>query len=100
LTFAYTLNVAATVTFNLKRKASGRLVNGKCVKQTSKNVTNKRCTRLVSVPGKITHVSSTGANSFTFNGKIGGHKLQAGTYQLTVTPTGGAAKTVTFRILP
>jgi hypothetical protein len=40
-----------------------------------------------------------GANSFVFNGKIGGHKLAPGAYQLTATPAGGAPKTATFQMI-
>ena len=41
-----------------------------------------------------------GVNSFTFTGKIGGHKLAPGAYQLTATPTGGTGHTATFTLKP
>ena len=73
------------------------MVNGHCVKPTGKN--KKPCKRLVTIPGELVKSCTTGDNSFTFNGKIGGHKLAPGTYQLTATPTGGKSETVTFTIL-
>jgi hypothetical protein len=100
----YTLNTAATVTLRLKRKAPGRNVNGRCVKPTNKNKQHKRCTRLVSLHGSITLTGHTGPNSFTFNGKLGGHTLGPGSYQLTATPTAngqaGTPQTTTLKILP
>jgi Lactonase, 7-bladed beta-propeller len=73
LRISYKLNVSGKVTFTLKR--SGHKVRGKIVKS-----------------GKA------GANRFTFNGKIGGHKLGAGKYQLFATPAGGKAKKTKFTL--
>ena len=44
----------------------------------------------------------SGANHFTFNGKIGGHNLRPGTYQLIASATvnGGTPRNVTFTIVP
>jgi hypothetical protein len=98
LRVGYTLNLGATVTFTLKRQASGRNVNGRCVKPTKKNSKHRKC--LLSLPGKITLPGKSGANHFTFNGKIGGHQLGPGTYELIATPTGGKPRNVTFNIVP
>ena len=98
LKVSYTLDGATIVTFTLKRNSPGRKVNGKCVKQTGKNKHKKLCMRLVKVSGNILKTDKLGASSFTFNGKLGGHKLGPGTYQLTATPTGGKPQTVTFKI--
>jgi hypothetical protein len=100
LRFGFTLTVSASVTFTLERQAPGRKVNGRCVKPTKKNTKHKKCARLVGVPGKLTFAGTSGANQFTFNGKIGGHTLGAGTYQLIATLTGGKPKTATFKIVP
>ena len=97
LHIAYTLNAPVTVIFKLKRVLPGRKVNGHCVKPGAKNNNHKHCTRKKAVPGSITASGKTSANSFTFTGKIGGHKLGPGTYQLTAT-TGGAGQTTTFTI--
>ncbi len=69
----YKLSVADMVIFTLKR--SGHKVKGKIVKS-----------------GKA------GANHFTFNGKIGGHALGAGTYQLIATPARGKPKKAKFTL--
>lgn len=54
----------------------------------------------MNAPGKLTLAGQPGANQSTFNGKIGGHQLGPGTYQLTATPAGGSSSTVTFKIAP
>jgi DNA-binding beta-propeller fold protein YncE len=99
LRVSYTLNASAVVTITLKRQAPGRKVNGRCVKPTKKNSKHRKCMRLLGVPGKITLADKHGSDHFTFNGKIGRHKLGPGTYQLLATPTGGKPKKVTFRIV-
>jgi hypothetical protein len=97
-------------------KLTGRKVRGRCVERTAKNSNQPRCTRpiklhitytltaaatvtltLKHVRGAITRTGSTGANTFTFNGNIGGHKLDPGSYQLTATTHGGSQH-VKFRI--
>jgi hypothetical protein len=50
------------------------------------------------VHGSITTSAKAGSDSFTFTGKVGGHKLAPGTYQLTATPTGGTSQTTKFTI--
>lgn len=99
LNVSYNLNVAATVTFTFKRQAPGRRIKGRCVKPTKTNRKHKRCTRLIKVRGRITRTGSAGANKFAFNGRISGHRLGSGIYQLIATPAGGAAHKVTFRIV-
>jgi outer membrane protein assembly factor BamB len=89
LKITYTLNEAATVTLTLKRQTPGRKVKGRCVKPTHKSHKRPRCTRFVPVHGRITLLGKVGSNVFTFTGKIGGHKLGPGSYQLTATPTTG-----------
>lgn len=79
LRISFTLNVPDAVVLTLRRQATGR--------------------RLIGVRGAITLRGRGGADQFTFQGRIGGHALGAGTYRLTATPTGGTPKTVSFRIL-
>jgi DNA-binding beta-propeller fold protein YncE len=98
LKISYKLSGAAAVTFTLKRNAAGRKVAGRCVKSTTKNKHKPKCTRLVTIHGQIVTTGKTGANSFTFNGKLGGEQLFPGTYQLTGTPTGGMPQTTTLKI--
>jgi hypothetical protein len=98
LTIRYTLNAAATVTFTIAGKSPGRKVKGRCVKPTGKNRNRKMCIRLVKLRGSIVQAGKAGANSFTFDGKVGGHQITPGAYQLTATPKGGKLQTVGFTI--
>jgi hypothetical protein len=85
LTISYSLISAAHVAFTVTRLAPGRRVSGRCVKPTNANKRHRRCTRSVHVPGIITLLGTAGANGYTFAGRIGGHKLAAASYRLTVT---------------
>ena len=71
-----------------------------CVTTTRKNSKHPKCIRLVSLSGKLIRAAASGANHFTFNGKIGSHKLGRGTYELIAVPAGGAPRNVTFTIVP
>jgi hypothetical protein len=94
----YTLNVAASVTITLARRAAGRKVHGRCVKATKQDRKHPGCMRLIRLRGKITRSGAPGANRITINGKFAGHRLRAGAYRLIVTPTGGLSKATTFTI--
>jgi hypothetical protein len=98
LRISYTLNVAAAVTLTLKRRVAGRKVNGRCVKPTTGSRKHRKCARVVNVPGTLTLTGQAGANQSTFNGKIRGHRLGSGSYQLIATPAGGISSTVRFKI--
>jgi polyvinyl alcohol dehydrogenase (cytochrome) len=103
LEVTYRLSAAATVTLTLERQAAGRKVKRRCVRQTKKNHRHARCTRWVAVPVSITLAGKAGANTFTFTGRIGGHRLRPGSYRLTAAPAAhghtGARRTVTFKIV-
>ena len=99
LTVSYTLNAISTVRFTLKLMTTGRKQAGKCVKPTKKSEHKKKCARLVSIHGKLLKNGNADANSFTWNGKIGAHKLAPSRYQLTAAPAGGTSKTVTFTVV-
>jgi DNA-binding beta-propeller fold protein YncE len=73
LRISYTLNVADTVTFTVKRRGKA-------------------------VHGKIEKSGAVGGNKLTFTGRIGGHALKAGKYQLVVTPALGETGTKTFTL--
>jgi streptogramin lyase len=115
LRFTYTLSVATTVTFTLKRQGRGEKVKGHCVKPTNKNKGKPGCERFIKLKGKITRAGKAGTNSFTFKGKIRGHSIIPAAlgipgnpitpvgpinFQLIVTPAGGAPQTVSFKIAP
>ncbi len=71
-----------------------------CVRPTSRNVARPKCTRLVSLRGKLTRAGKAGKNHFTWDGKLGGHSLGPGTYELILTPSGGKPKQVKLKIEP
>lgn len=101
LRVSYTLSTSARVTVTVARQAPGRAINRRCVPPTTKNRKHSKCTRLLPQRGRITLAAAKrGANAFVFAGKIGGHRLSPGTYQLTATPIGGKAKHATFAIRP
>jgi len=102
LNISYRLSIAARATITIASQLPGRLIKGRCVKATDNKRKQRSCTRLVAVPGTLTLDGHSGANSFTFNGRIAGHKLGRGRYALTATPTiaglPGEPQTVTFII--
>jgi hypothetical protein len=100
----YTLNEAASVTFTVVQPQPGRrAAGGRCVKATRANRRARRCTRLVALPGSFRRASGAGANSFRFTGRLAGHKLKPGKYQLVATPRAGAktgrTASASFRII-
>jgi Beta-propeller repeat len=102
LRISYQLSAPAKISFTVSQRLPGRLAHGRCVKPTSKNRNHRHCTRLVLIPGTLTVNGQPGSHGFTFNGRIGGHKLTPGHYRLTATPTvneqTGTPRTVTFTI--
>ena len=93
LTIRYSLASDAAVKFTLKRQAPGRRAKGRCVKPTRKNRQHKHCRRLIRIRGTVTKNGTAGANSFTFHGRVEGHTLKPGTYQLTATTPAGTQST-------
>jgi hypothetical protein len=96
----YSLNEAATISFQLAKKVLGRRVGGKCVKQTRRNRTHKRCViGFKNLGGPFGGPGAVGSNKVTLpNGK----RLRPGTYRLTCTARDVAGNvsttTTTFRI--
>ncbi|HEY1591222.1 MAG TPA: Ig-like domain-containing protein [Solirubrobacteraceae bacterium] len=103
LRVSYRLTIAASVTFTIKRLFRGRLVNGRCVKPTRTNRHRPHCIGFVGVRGTLTRTGTAGANSFVFNGKIGGLTLRPGSYRLILIPAAngpaGRAQSIGFQIL-
>jgi hypothetical protein len=97
LHITYTLTAPATVTFTLDRISPGRKSKGRCVGPTAHNNKHKHSTHHKNVHGAITRAGKTGANTFTFNGNSGGHKLGPGSYQLIATTARGSQR-AKFRI--
>jgi hypothetical protein len=86
---SYSLNVAATVRFTVRRSAAGRRVGGRCVKSTPKNRGRKACRRFVAVKGAFSRRRAAGPDRFGFAGRVNGRALRRGRYRLIATPTAG-----------
>jgi hypothetical protein len=100
---SFQLNVAATVAFKVRRRASGRRdAQGRCVKPNRRNRSRRRCTRLVTLRGGFSRAGAAGGNSFRFTGRLRGRTLRPGRYRLVATPTAdgnsGLARSTGFRI--
>ncbi len=80
-TVTYSDTVAATTTFTVERRTTGRFVGGSCVRTTERNHSHKHCIRLVKI-GHFTHADGSGSNRFHFTGRVGGRKLAPGHYLL------------------
>ena len=74
----YSLNEAATVTLSLEKKLPGRRLGNKCVKQTPKNKTKKKCPRYKPHGKEIAGTGAAGANTVALP------KLGPGSYRLTI----------------
>jgi hypothetical protein len=102
LEISYRLTAPAQVMFTVTRLLPGRLSHVRCVQPTRKNRKHRGCTRRVPIRGARTVYGQTGSNTFTFTGRIGGHKLTPDRYQLTATPTvkgqPGTPGAITFTI--
>jgi hypothetical protein len=90
---SFSLNRSAPVRVTLVRLDKGRKVGTRCVKATAKNRSRKSCARTVKIGAKsLTGVA--GKNRLTLAALAAGKKLAAGSYRITLTPTGGAAVTM------
>jgi hypothetical protein len=99
---AFTSAGVARVVFGVRRATSGRSAGRRCVALTRANRGRKRCTRLMGVKGTFTRKAVAGTSRFTYDGRLGGHRLRAGSYRLTATPSVGRAtgrpRTVTLTL--
>ena len=90
---SFFLNRSAPVRVTLVRLDKGRKVGTRCAKTTAKNRKRKSCTRTVKIGSKsLTGIA--GQNRLTLASLAGGKKLAAGSYRITLTPTGAAAVTM------
>jgi hypothetical protein len=103
-TVTYTDTQPSITAFTVLQARPGVILGGRCA-APPKRPFHKRghaCTRYVPVGG-FTHPDAAGPNRFHFTGRVGGHRLQPGNYQLSAAPqaNGTTGKTVSaqFRIL-
>jgi hypothetical protein len=85
-TVSYDLSEAATTTFTVER-ARGR--GPDCVPGTQSR-RKRRCTRYTPLPGSFTHAGVSGANQFSFSGRMNDKALRAGRYRLVGVAQDGA----------
>ena len=101
-TFVFGLGEPAAVEFTIERRLPGRSVGAKCVRQTSKNRTRRKCARF-RAKGSFTVNGVAGTNHAPFAGRVGGKLLSPGTYRATVIASAGgqssAGRTITFQVL-
>jgi len=98
-TFSFTLNVAASVTFQFTHSVGGRRVGGKCVAQTKRNKGKHRCLRTV-IADTLAFAAHAGRNNVRFDGRVSSHKrLAPGSYKLLVqaVAAGKASATAALR---
>ena len=101
---SFTLSEAGTVRFTIERSTSGRRVNGRCVKPTSRNRARPSCRRWVAQKGSFTVKGKRGSNRIELRGRIGGRTLAPGSYRLVARETDAAGnpsgvKRTAFRIV-
>ncbi len=92
---------AATASFTVVRLSAGRTQGRSCRKPSHENRHGRRCTLKINAGG-FTHADLAGADSGRFSGRLKGHRLAAGSYELMVVPHNangtGAAVSKAFRI--
>ena len=103
---SYVDSQAATTTFVVRRPVGkGVLAHGNCVKPPPKGHHHGRSCNVYKTVGQFRHIDLAGANRFRFTGRVDGHKLKPGRYQLLSTPKNtqgetGATHTNSFTIKP
>lgn len=90
-TVSYSLSAPGTVNFTVQRKSNGRRVAGKCVGQTRGNASKPACPLFKPLRGSFSRAGAAGANSFRFDGKLGGKALAPGAYRLLATAGAGSS---------
>ena len=91
-TISFRLSEPATVRFTLAKKLPGRKVGRKCVRQTRKNRSHKRCARFKQIGAPFSRAADPGANQIDLPG---GAKLTPGRYRLTMVATDTAGNSTT-----
>ncbi len=99
---SYTDSQVATTTFVVRRPVgNGVLSHGKCVKSPHTGSHHGRSCTLYKTVGQFHETDIAGPNRLRFTGRVNGHELKPGRYQLLSTPTNtvgetGATHTNTF----
>ena len=100
--FRYRLDRAATVTFTIKRRTSGRRVGGRCRAKTKANARRRACA-LYRTKGRLKHRGRKGRNAKKFNGRLRKRALAPGRYRAVAVAVNSGFKsstrTVSFRVV-
>ena len=97
-TVRYELTGAAAVGFTVERALRGRVVGGRCRKQTPANRGKRKCTRFKKLRGGFSHQGAAGPNRFRFSGRLRGRALRPGKYRL-VGRIGATSRSARFTIV-
>jgi Ca2+-binding RTX toxin-like protein len=102
-TFRYSLSEAATVTFAIERRTSGRNVKGTCRATTRSNAPRPKCSRFMRV-GTFHARARAGANATRFSGRIAGRPLTPGSDRAVLSAVDAAGNrsnraTASFTVL-
>ena len=96
-TIRFTLSEASSVRFLFERPTVGRRSGRRCVKQTRRNRSRRRCTRWVR-DGAFKLQRPAGTNNVRFRGRLTARrKLRLGKHRLTLTPTDAAGNVGPFQ---
>ena len=94
---SYRLTVRARVTFTVQKVSSGvRRGKAKTCRAASAKAKGARCTRLTAMTGHLSHASAAGANSVSWNGRLGRRVLPAGRYRMVASAPGAMPVSVAF----
>ena len=97
-TIRYSIDRSSAMTLTVEQAKTGRRSGSKCVGETKRNRKARRCTRYVALRGNLTDAGDAGANTLTWNGRLGSKALKAGTYRLVATPAGGEPRRASFKV--
>jgi hypothetical protein len=101
---SYAVSKPATVTFTVQRLRSGRRVGKRCLAPARRRRHAPKCTRATTLKTTFPHAAQSGANAFTFTGRLAGRALPRGSYRLraVAADAGGATsgrESLAFRIV-
>jgi hypothetical protein len=100
----FRLSEPAAVTFTVQRPAPGRRSGDPCLPARRRPSGSLGCTRWVDVAGAVTRRLPGGHNRLLVSGRLGGRRLEPGTYRLFATlvdraQNAGAPAPIGFQIL-
>jgi hypothetical protein len=97
-TIRFALSEDSRVRFSFDHPTVGRRVGRRCVRQTRRNRSRRRCTRFVSSGPSFTLNRPVGLNNVRFSGRLTARRrLSLGKHRLKVTPTDAAGNVGPFQ---